>query len=247
MPLQVTLKERFDNRSVIKVISGINNFDPKSVGSIIQVADKGKATYIDIAASTELVHLALSLTNLPICVSSISPKLLKKCVEAGAQMVELGNFDSFYTQGYAFSFHDIINISVKVRNLLPEIPLCVTIPYILPLEEQIKLAQILENVGVDILQTEGLVTNLKSNKPNYSLIEKAIPTIAATYALSKFVDLPILCSSGISDVTIPLAIEAGASGIGVCSCLKESNSNVAMLATLNKLVSSISSCSYSLI
>nr|YP_009545917.1 hypothetical protein Ycf23 [Glaucocystis incrassata]ASQ39978.1 hypothetical protein Ycf23 [Glaucocystis incrassata] len=247
MPIQTTLKEKFDQRSVIKLISGINNFDAKSVGSMIQIAEKGNATYVDIAASTELVHLALSLTRLPICVSSVSPISLLECVRAGAELVELGNFDSFYNQGYKLSFADVVNLSMKVRDLIPEIPLCVTIPYLFPLKAQIKLAEKLEDLGVDILQTEGLVTHLRSNKAKYTLIEKAIPTVATTHVLSKFVSVPILCSSGISDVTIPLAVKAGASGVGICSCIKELNSDVAMLATLNKLVSSIDSCSYSLV
>lgn len=33
-----------------------------------------------------------------VCVSAVEPELFPACVDAGAEMVELGNFDCFYDQ-----------------------------------------------------------------------------------------------------------------------------------------------------
>jgi Protein of unknown function (DUF561) len=44
------------------------------------------------------VLLATRLNTVSICVSAIDPDELVPCVDAGADMVELGNFDMFYDQ-----------------------------------------------------------------------------------------------------------------------------------------------------
>ena len=49
------------------------------------------------------------------------------------------------------------------------------------------------------------------------LLEIATPTIASSYALSRAVTIPIICSSGLTDVTAPLALAAGAKGVGIGS------------------------------
>ena len=41
------------------------------------------------------------------------------------------------------------------------------------------------------------------------LIETAAPTIASAYALSRAVSIPVMCSSGLTDVTVPMAMAAG--------------------------------------
>ncbi len=62
-------------------------------------------------------------------------------------MVEIGNYDSFYGQGITFTADDIIRMTKETRNLLPTIPLSVTIPHNIPLNEQITLAKTLESIG----------------------------------------------------------------------------------------------------
>ena len=49
------------------------------------------------------------------------------------------------------------------------------------------------------------------------LLEIATPTIASSYALSRAVNIPIICSSGLTDVTAPMAVAAGAKGVGIGS------------------------------
>ena len=57
-------------------------------------------------------------------------------------MIEIGNFDSFYSSGRVFNVADVIALTEATRRLLPSIPLSVTIPHTLSLEEQIQLAQV---------------------------------------------------------------------------------------------------------
>jgi thiamine monophosphate synthase len=53
--------------------------------------------------------------------------------------------------------------------------------------------------------------------------------LAATAAISQAVNIPTMAASGISSVTAPLAIAAGASGVGVGSAVNKLNSDIAML------------------
>jgi hypothetical protein len=49
----------------------------------------------------------------------------------------------------------------------------------------------------------------------------------------------VLCASGLSSVTAPLAIAAGASGIGVGSAVNRLNSELAMIAVVRNLVEAL--------
>ncbi|KAM0022202.1 putative dihydropteroate synthase [Helianthus debilis subsp. tardiflorus] len=64
---------------------------------------RGGAIHVDIACDPKLVKLVTSLTRLPVCVSSVDPSTFLAAVEAGASMVEIGNYDSFYDAGIVFS------------------------------------------------------------------------------------------------------------------------------------------------
>lgn len=48
-------------------------------------------------------------------------------------------------------------------------------------------------------------------------IERAAPTLAAAYAISRAVNIPVMAASGLSAVTAPMALAAGARGVGVGS------------------------------
>ncbi|MCV3214313.1 DUF561 domain-containing protein [Plectonema radiosum NIES-515] len=233
------IQRAFANRQALKVISGLNNFDADRTAAIVKAADLGGATFVDIAADPALVQLAKSLTNLPICVSAVEPEKFVQAVAAGADLIEIGNFDSFYAQGRRFEAEEVLALTRSTRALLPEITLSVTVPHILTLDKQVQLAEELVKAGADIIQTEGGTSSQPTHPGTLGLIEKAAPTLAAAYEISRVVSVPVLCASGISNVTVPLAIASGAAGVGVGSAINQLNSEVAMIAAVRSLVEAL--------
>ncbi|MBD2680864.1 MULTISPECIES: DUF561 domain-containing protein [Nostoc] len=239
MTMHSTLQRAFANRCVLKVISGLNNFDAASVAATVKAAEFGGATFVDIAADSSLVQLAKNLTNLPVCVSAVEPDKFVQAVAAGADLIEIGNFDSFYAQGRRFEAEEVLALTKQTRVLLPEITLSVTVPHILELDRQVELAEELVKAGADIIQTEGGTSSNPVHPGTLGLIEKAAPTLAAAYEISRAVTVPVLCASGISSVTAPLAIAAGAAGVGVGSAINQLNNEVAMIAAVRGLVEAL--------
>ncbi|MBW4480306.1 MAG: DUF561 domain-containing protein [Tolypothrix brevis GSE-NOS-MK-07-07A] len=233
------IQRAFANRQALKVISGLNNFDAHRTAAIVKAADLGGATFVDIAADPALVQLAKSLTNLPICVSAVEPEKFVQAVAAGADLIEIGNFDSFYAQGRRFEAEEVLALTRSTRALLPEITLSVTVPHILTLDKQVHLAEELVKAGADIIQTEGGTSSQPTHPGTLGLIEKAAPTLAAAYEISRVVSVPVLCASGISNVTVPLAIASGAAGVGVGSAINQLNSEIAMIAAVRGLVEAL--------
>jgi thiamine monophosphate synthase len=234
-----TLQSAFANRCALKVISGLNNFDGDRVAATVKAAHHGGATFVDIAADATLVQMAKKLTNLPICVSAVEPEKFVQAVAAGADLIEIGNFDSFYAQGRRFEAEEVLALTHQTRALLPEITLSVTVPHILKLDQQVQLAEELVKAGADIIQTEGGTSSNPTHPGALGLIEKAAPTLAAAYEISRAVSVPVLCASGISSVSAPLAIAAGATGVGVGSAINQLNSEVAMIAVVRGLVEAL--------
>ena len=233
------LAQAFATNKALKIISGLNNFDRHNVTAVCQAAELGGATFVDIAADVELIKNVHQLINIPICVSAVEAKLLAEAVEAGADLVEIGNFDSFYAQGITFSAEDVLALTRETRALLPEVTLSVTVPHILALDEQVELAQKLVSAGADIIQTEGGTSSHPNHSGILGLIEKASPTLAAAHAISRAVEVPVMCASGLSNVTAPMAIAAGASGIGVGSAINKLNDQVAMIAVVLSIVEAL--------
>jgi thiamine monophosphate synthase len=229
------LQNALEQGSALKIISGLNNFDATRVAATVKAADRGGATFVDIAADPNLVRLAKQLTHLPVCVSAVEPEQFVIAVEAGADLIEIGNFDSFYAQGRRFEAAEVLALTHATRQLLPAITLSVTVPHILPLDQQVQLAEELVKAGANIIQTEGGTSSQPSHSGTLGLIEKATPTLAAAYEISRAVTVPVLCASGLSNVTAPMAIAAGAAGIGVGSAVNQLNSEVAMIAVVRSL------------
>lgn len=240
MTVHLKLAQALTQKNALKVISGLNNFDQPQVTAVVKAAEAGGATFVDIAAQPDLVSAIRQLTTLPICVSAVDPKLFVSAVNAGADLIEIGNFDSFYSQGRKFEAPEVLELTQRTRALLPKITLSVTVPHILALDEQVQLAEQLVQAGADIIQTEGGTSIQPLNPGVRGLIEKAAPTLAAAYSISRAVDIPVLCASGLSDVTVPMAIAAGASGVGVGSAINQLDSEVAMVAAVRSLVSALS-------
>ena len=250
----------FSEGNAFKVIAGLNNFDASIVKNVVSAACSGGASHVDLACDANLVRLAKSISSdMPICVSSIKPIDFVAAVEAGADMIEIGNFDGFYEQGLKFTAEDVIAMTIETRSLLPNIPLSVTVPHTLSLSEQVALAIRLEECGADIIQTEGKMSVSPSSMGVQEMIEKAAPTLAAgdyfdhfsslslslsshqqdltniannfpvlisklriaAFAISRAVSIPVMCASGLNDVTAPLALAAGARGVGIGSMVNK--------------------------
>ncbi len=233
------LQRALNTRSAVKIISGLTNFDPQRVLAVVKAADQGGATFVDIAADAELVRLAKAATALPICVSAVEADAFLAPVAAGADLIEIGNFDAFYAQGRRFEAPEVLELTRRTRELLPQITLSVTVPHILALDEQVSLAEALVEAGADVIQTGGGTSSQPAHPGTLGLIEKAAPTLAAAHAISRSVTVPVLCASGLSDVTAPMAIAAGAAGIGVGSAVNRLDNPLAMVAVVRQLVESL--------
>ncbi|MEM9002107.1 MAG: DUF561 domain-containing protein [Cyanobacteria bacterium P01_F01_bin.86] len=239
MTMQTKLQTAFAQGQALKIISGLTNFDHDRVAAVVQAADQGGATFVDIAADAELVRLAKNLTELPICVSSVEPEAFLAPIAAGADLIEIGNFDAFYAQGIRFEGAEVLALTQQTRELCPHITLSVTVPHILALDEQVQLAEDLVAAGADIIQTEGGTSSQPAHSGTLGLIEKAAPTLAAAREISRGVSVPVLCASGLSDVTAPMAIAAGAAGIGVGSAVNKLDKPLAMVAVVRSLVEAL--------
>ena len=247
--LPQTIQKALQNKALLKVISGLNNFDIRSVEMITKAASLGGADMVDIASSPMLVEKANDVASLPICISSVEPKAFIDSVKAGASMIEIGNYDSFYEQGITFSPKQILDLTKETKDLLPEIPLSVTVPHNIPLDKQVDLSVKLFHEGVTIIQTEGGTSSMPYSAGIKGLIEKATPTLSSTYAIkTEFarcsIDMPIMSASGLSEVSAPLAIASGASAVGVGSAINKINDLLSMIAAVRGLRESLT---YSLI
>ena len=238
------VQKKLEHKNLFKVISGLNNFNNKSVKIISKAASLGGADLIDIACDPNLVELVINSSNLTVCVSAIEPKLFLDAVKAGAQLVEIGNFDSFYERGIIFSSAQILALTKETKDLLPNVPLSVTVPHNMPLDKQVDLAMQLVDDGADIIQTEGGKLSKPVSPGIQGLFEKAVPTLASTYAIKQefsrnSIDTPIMSASGLSQITCPLALASGASAVGVGSVINKLHSELAMISVIRAIKESM--------
>ena len=242
--LPTSLRNTIAENSLLKVIAGLNNFDEFSVIRIAKSASLGGADLIDIACDPELVGLVMRNSDIPICVSAVDPELFPAAVQAGASMIEIGNFDSFYLKGRFFDSNEVRFLTKTTRKLLPDTPLSVTVPHTLPLDKQAQLALDLVQDGADLIQTEGGMVAKPHSNGSLGLIEKAAPTLASAYSINENfekanLDIPLICASGLSAVTIPMALSVGASGVGVGSAVNKLSTEIEMIAAVKRLRQSI--------
>ena len=232
MLLPNLLKAALNEQRLLKVIAGLANFDPASVAMVARAAAAGGADLIDVACDPAIVQLAAAESGLPICVSAVDPELFPAAVAAGATLLEIGNYDSFYAQGRVFSGAEVLELT---RALLPQLSLSVTVPHTMALDQQEQLAIELVAAGADLIQTEGGTSARPYSAGIQGLIEKAAPTLAAAHCISRAVQVPVLCASGLSATTLPMAQAAGAAGVGVGSAVNRLSDEIAMLAVVRGL------------
>ena len=231
-----SFKRALSEKRAVKIIAGIDNYDADKVRKVVLSADNAGASAIDICADPKIIAMARTITDLPIFVSSIEPEELANAVALGADAVELGNFDALYKNGMSFSAEQVLNLAKRTKELVGDTFLCVTIPGELEIGEQVELARALEELGIDLIQTEGHFTNESPSNGVRGLIERAELTISNTIELSRNIELPIMTATGINPTTASLAFAAGASAIGCGSCVNKLDSEIAMLAVSKSLV-----------
>ena len=233
-----TFKAKLAAKKALKVIAGIDNYDLDKVKKVVTAAHMGGADAVDIAASEELLLAAREITDLPIFVSSISPLELAQAVEWGADAIEIGNFDALYKKGLRLSAKESLEIVKTTMDMINKenVFVCATVPGHISVAEQVELAQQFEALGVDLIQTEGSAIANVNNNGALGLLETAQVSIANTIELARNVEIPVMTASGITSTTSKLAFAAGASAIGVGSCINKLNSVIEMVAAVKSLV-----------
>lgn len=233
-------KRHLDERRAIKVISGIDNFDTERVRNVVQAATMGGASAVDICYDKEIIPMVKEMTTLPVFVSSVVPSELVDAVRMGADAIEIGNFDVMYKKGIRVSANEVWEIVKETKRMLGDEKtfMCVTIPGHIDVSEQISLAMKLEEMGIDLIQTEGAATTMPSKAGARGLMQTAEVSISNTVELSRNTSIPIMTASGLTTTTVPMAFAAGASAVGVGSCINKLNSVIAMVAVVKSLVES---------
>ena len=234
------LKQAVLDKKLVKIIAGIDNFDIDKVKQIVTAAEKGGANAVDVSAGEDIIKTALETTSLPVFVSSIYPEELAMAANLGADALEIGNFDALYKKGLRISPEEVFEIVEKTYQLAGrDIFLSVTVPGHIEIIEQIKLAQKLEEIGVDLIQTEGAAIVDAEFAGARGLVQKATVSLANTIELVKNTSIPVMTASGITPTIAPLAFAAGACGIGVGSCVNRLNSTLEMTAAVMAVVESV--------
>lgn len=231
-------KMHLKEKRAVKIIAGIDNFDIDNIKKVVAAANQAGVSAIDISASEKVFEAARQLTNLPLFVSSIIPEDLVQAVKMGADAIELGNFDALYKKGLRIGVEEVFELARKTISLIDKskVFFCVTVPGHIRVAEQIDLARRLEELGVDLIQTEGsAIANVQSEGAR-GLMETAEVSIANTIEISRNIDIPVMTASGITPTTAALAFAAGASAIGVGSCINKLDSTIAMVAVAKNLV-----------
>ena len=232
-----SFKRALSEKRAVKIIAGIDNFDKERVRKVVMAASNSGASAIDICANPDIIAMARSMTDLPLFVSSVEPQELAHAVVLGADAIELGNFDALYKNGKTFTASQVLSLAKRTKELVDEdVFFCVTIPGELEIGEQINLARELENLGVDLIQTEGHFSNEAPSNGVRGLVERAELTLSNTIELARNIELPIMTATGINPTTAALAFAAGASAIGCGSCVNKLDSEISMLAVSRSLV-----------
>lgn len=230
-------------RSLLKIITGIFNFNKQKVLQIASMADKAGDVALDICAREDIVtEVRETYPNLILAVSAIKVSELKRAQDLGADILELGNFEALYEQGIFYSAEEVLEITKELLSIRQkDVILSVTVPGHLKLNEQVKLAKALEDLGIDIIQTEGAALSDANATSALGSIQKVALTLANTIELNKHIEnTAIMTASGISPDMASLAITAGAKAIGVGTYVNKLESDEEILAAINNLKAAIS-------
>ncbi len=231
-------KQHLEEKRAVKIIAGIDNYDIENVRKVVSAAEKSGASAVDICAREDIVSEIRSMTDMPIFVSSVVPSELARAVELGADGIEVGNFDTLYKNGRSFSMEEVMSIVRETKSMIDgsDVFFCVTIPGEISINEQIEMAHQLEEMGIDLIQTEGHYHSHSELEGARALIDRAELTISNTIELCRNTEIPVMTATGINPTTAPFAFAAGASAIGCGSCVNKLSSEISMIATCCALV-----------
>lgn len=210
---------------------------------LVESAKIADATYVDICADQNIIKYIKNVSDRIICVSITDFKNIDNIIAAGADFLEIGNFDHLYKQDFYIADNEILDITKEIRSRYPEIPLCVTIPHTLTIEKQILLAKQLQELNIDLIQTEG------RSAPEYSKnlvlnVSRAFASLTSTYVLSQVVSVPIIAASNLSELTSSMSIYYGASGVGIGKSIMKHSQVEKMVEKINLLKQGLSSKCY---
>lgn len=220
------IQSLFAQTPFLKVIAGIENFDADSIRTVAQAAD-GVAAAIDLSTDEASVRWVKAHTGLQVFVSSLNPAELAQAVEWGTDWVELGNFQPIYDRGALINPDMVMGWT---RELVAQVKgragICVTVPGILPVAEQIELARALETAGADLIQIENITGDLGHVAP-----------IAAA------VSIPVIVSGKLDQHSLPAALQTSVAGYGIGQAIRQAQTVDAMrelIAGLQQQLSAVS-------
>ena len=195
----------------LKVIAGIDNFEPDVIKTLAQAAN-GLAPALDMAADQALLQWIKENTDLIVFVSSLDPQILYQAFEWGADILELGNYEPLYRNGHTISGQQVLEWTREVQQLTQgKIPLCITIPGKLSIAEQVTLAQQLQAAGAEMLQIENIRDDL-----------------AHVIAIRDSVEVPLLLSSDLDVHNLKAAIATGVEGVGIGNAIRQAETLAGM-------------------
>jgi 2-keto-3-deoxy-6-phosphogluconate aldolase len=211
-------------RPFVKVISGLSNTDMTSVTAVVNAAVEAGAHAVDVAANVEIVRSVKDICPLAVFASGLTAAELIDAANAGADVVELGNFDSVYAQGGSVDAASVVITSREVLSKLPAgVKLCATIPGKLSKTEQLDLATQLQAIGVSFLQVEVLP----------GLVDQAM-TVARQ--IVGIVEVPVILAGGLTFDNLDRFVQTGVQGLGIGKAISSLQSEKAMVETLKALL-----------
>lgn len=210
------LKKMLEEKKFLKVIAGMENFNTANIRAVVNAANLGHAQAVDISADSENINwVRENHTRLITFVSSLSPRMLAKSLEWGADVLELGNFDSLYAQGKSISKEEVVSLTRELRMLAgKDAMICISIPGKLSIEEQVDLASQMQAAGADMLQIENLEYN--SEYENAKAIVDAV-------------EIPVILSGKIDATKVEKALATGVNGLGIGNAINSKNDLPAMV------------------
>lgn len=220
----------------IKAIAGIENRDLNAVMMVVRAALAARVDAVDVCADTDVLAPVLAEVGdrLAVFASSVNPDTLLAAEAMGAKWLELGNYDGVYERGAFITAEDVLTLTqAVVDRRTGAAKLCVTVPGHLHRDVQVRLAQQLEALGVDMLQTEGASRQLGAEATaTHSAEDKFAISLENTRALAAAVSIPVMTATGVTPANASLALGAGAAWVGVGRAISQLATEIEMVEAL---------------